>query len=91
MAANGAFPMAHRSALLQTLRQRLPGSMNLNRPLQVQRQRQRRPARAGRYKFNGNGVIQIQRQQSRRDAGASKVKGSASKVCFARWGEQFCY
>src|SRR5271170_4285165 len=35
--------------------QRLPGSMNLNRPLQVQRQEQRqtRPAKAGRYKCNG--------------------------------------
>jgi hypothetical protein len=31
-------------------RQLLPGSMKLNRPLQIQRLRQRRPAKAGRYK-----------------------------------------
>ena len=33
---------------------RLPGSMKPNRPLQRQVQRQRRPAKAGRYKFKGN-------------------------------------
>jgi len=30
--------------------------MNLNRPLQVPRQRQRRPPEGSRYKFNGNAL-----------------------------------
>src|SRR5271154_2238190 len=56
-------------------RRRLPGSMNLNRPLQIQRQRQERlPKKAGgRYKFKdeGNGAG--------RQAGATNVKGRRQK------------
>src|SRR5580704_3753588 len=46
-----------RSLRPQNQQQRLPGSMNLNRALQVPRQRQRRPPEGGRYKFNGNALV----------------------------------
>jgi hypothetical protein len=50
--------------------QRLTGSVNLNRPLQGQKQRQRRsPKKAkagGRYKFKGNGNCKGWRSEDRR-------------------------
>jgi hypothetical protein len=42
-------------------RQRLPRSMNLNRPLQIQKQVQRRLAEGGRYKNNSKEPVRRRR------------------------------
>src|SRR5271170_6862662 len=61
-------------------RQRLPGSMNLNRPLQKSKTNSKAKQLQKQNKFKGKTnskakQIQRQKRRSRRDAGATTVKG----------------
>jgi hypothetical protein len=61
---------------------RLPGPVNLNRPLQGQKQRQRRPPKkaiaGGRYKFKGNGNRKAWRSEDRRYKVDGNINGATN-------------